>query len=265
MKGMQRLWLAAAAGAFAIAGCGDSTGPGGTPIEDEWRDNLEAGEVIEIRGVNGGISATAAPGSEAVVSFTIQGVNDDPATVTVEVVEHAGGVTICAVYPDVPGQPVNVCAPGSEYRMSVQDNDVQVTFTVTVPAGVTFVGRTINGGVTGTDLESNAFVSTVNGTLTVSTTQLADATTVNGSITASIGRTNPDRDLPFTTVNGSVTVTVPAAMNADARLTTVSGDVSSDFPLTQGPIGVWTATLGSGGRLLALTTVNGDATLRRGS
>ena len=252
-----------AAGAALLA-CGDSTGPGGSIIEDDWSGQMDAGDVLEIRGVNGGISASAAAGSEAVVSFTLQGQDDDPATVTVQVVEHAGGVTICAVYPDVPGQPTNVCAPGSEYRMSVQDNDVQVTFTVTVPAGVTFVGKTVNGGVSGDDLESNAIVSTVNGLLNVSTTQMADATTVNGSITVVIGMANWDRDLPFTAVNGNVTVVVPAATNAEARLVTVNGDVTSDFPLTEFAPGDWRGTLGSGGRTLALTTVNGNVTLNSG-
>jgi len=265
MKTTNALWIAAA-GAIAFAGCSDSTGPGdGTPIDGEWRGSMDAGDVLEIRGVNGSILASAAAGAEAVVSYTKDGNGDDPDLVIVEVVEHAGGVTICAVYPDVPGQPANVCAPGSEYRMSTQDIDVEVSFTVTVPAGVTFVGRTINGSVVGDDLESNAFVSTVNGSLTVSTTQLADATTVNGSINAAIGGTNPDRDLLFTTVNGTVTVTVPDAINAQARLTAVNGNVSSAFPLTESPAGVWTGTLGSGGRLLSLTTVNGDAVLRRGS
>ena len=30
--------------------------------------------------------------------------------------------------------------------MNVRDNDVTVTFTVHVPAGVRFAGRTVNGG-----------------------------------------------------------------------------------------------------------------------
>ena len=259
-----RVTLSLLAAGVALLACGDSTGPGGIPIEDEWSGQMEAGDVLEILGVNGGISATAAPGSEATVSFTKQGIGDDPASVTGEVVEHAGGVTICAVYPDVPGQPANECAVGGGH-MSVQDNDVQVTFTVTVPAGVTFEGWTVNGGVTADDLESDASLWTVNGSLIVSTTQLADATTVNGSITAVIGQATPNRDLPFTAVNGNVTVTVPAATNAEARLVTVSGNVNSDFTLTEFAPGDWRGTLGSGGRALTLTTVNGNVTLIRGS
>ncbi len=53
----------------------------------------------------------------------------------IEVVTHAGGVTICAVYPEVPGELPNVCVPGSNSRMNTRDNDVEVTSWVVVPAG----------------------------------------------------------------------------------------------------------------------------------
>ena len=45
-------------------------------------------------------------------------------------------MTICAAYPDVPGQPANGCLPGDEGSTHVEDNDVRVDFTVSVPAGV---------------------------------------------------------------------------------------------------------------------------------
>ncbi len=259
------LTLSLAAAAIAVAGCGDSTGPGGVPIDDEWRGQMAAGDVLEIKGVNGGVIASAAAGTEAVVTTTRRGTQSDPATVTVEVVEHAGGVTICAVYPDVPGQAPNECLPGNQGTMNVQNNDVEVTFTVSVPAGVIFVGKTVNGGLTATSLASDAYLTTVNGSVSVSTTQLATALTVNGSVTAAIGLATPDEDLSFTAVNGPVAVTVPAAINAEVRAATANGSVTSDFTLNQFAPGDWRGTLGSGGRLLTLTTVNGDVTLSSGS
>ena len=67
-----------------------------------------------------------------------EGPQERPAEVKIEVVEHAGGVTICAVYPSS-GAP-NECKPGKGGRMNVRDNDVNVEFKVSVPAGVRFVG-----------------------------------------------------------------------------------------------------------------------------
>ena len=60
---------------------------------------------------------------------------------------HAGGVTICAVYPSRDARKPNECPPGDGGRMNVQNNDVSVRFTVRVPAGVTFVGKTVNGEI----------------------------------------------------------------------------------------------------------------------
>lgn len=246
-----------------VAGCGDSTGPG--ELAFEWSGQIAQGDQLEIKGINGAIEVTLASGSTTEVRAHKRADRSDPDSVTVEVVEYAGGITICAVYPDVPGQPANECLPGDQGHMSVQDNDVQVNFTVLLPAGVVLAGRTINGAVTADELLSSAFVSTINGDVRVSTTQLALASTVNGSVTASVGLITWDRDLTFSSVNGNVEVEVSPATNAEVRASTANGAVSSEFTevVQVGP-GDWRGTLGSGGRLLTVATVNGNVSLLRG-
>lgn len=260
-RSAQAVSLTLLAAVFMLA-CGESTGPGEVALE--WSGQVAQGDELEIKGINGNIEVTLAAGSIASVTAFRQGDQNDPDSVTVEVVEHARGVTICAVYPDVLGQLPNECLPGDEGHVSAQNNDVQVTFTVLLPAGVVLSASTINGTVTADDLLSNAFVSTINGDLRVSTTQLALASTVNGSVDAAIGLITWDRDLTFSSVNGNVTVEVPAATNAEARATTANGSMSSDFTLVEVAPGDWRGTLGSGGRLLRLATVNGNVVLRQG-
>lgn len=246
-----------------VTGCGDSTGPG--DLTFEWSGQIAQGDQLEIKGINGDIEVTLAAGSQAEVRAYKRGDRSDPDSVTVEVVEYDGGVTVCAVYPDVPGQPANECLPGDQGHMSVQDNDVEVNFVVLLPAGVVLRGNTINGSVTADDLLSNAFVSTVNGDLRVTTTQLARASTVNGSVTAAVGLVTWDRDLTFSSVNGNVDVEVPAGTNAVVHLTTANGNLSSEFSeVVQVSTGVWQGTLGSGGRELTVASVNGDVQLLRG-
>ena len=63
-----------------------------------------------------------------------------------------------------------------------RNNDVKVDFTVIVPAGVAFVGRTVNGGVKAIDLTGDVEARTVNGNITLATGGYARAKTVNGSI-----------------------------------------------------------------------------------
>src|SRR5438034_5148693 len=128
----------------------------------QWHGPLNAGQSIEIRGINGDVRATASSTSEVEVTAARSARRSNPADVRIEVVPHAGGVTICAVYPTVSGREPNTCEPGGGGHSEVRDNDTQVHFVVSVPPGVTFVGRTVNGDVDGEGLQGDAEVHTVN-------------------------------------------------------------------------------------------------------
>ena len=236
---------------------------GSSPFE--WRGTVLQGSAIEIKGVNGDISAEPAAGAEVEVTAVRTARRSDPNSVQLDVVQHADGVTICAVYPDAGGRP-NECRPGNEGRMNVRDNDVQVAFTVKVPAGVRFVGRTVNGDVTTGALTAPVAIRTVNGQVEFSTTGYGDASTVNGSIRGSMGSTLWNGELSFTTVNGSITLDLPADASTDVRVRTVNGDITTDFPLTvSGRFSrrSLNGTIGGGGRTLELETVNGSIRLNR--
>jgi len=238
----------------------------------QWRGRLAPGKTLEIKGVNGAIDASAASGDEVEVLATKRAHRSDPESVRVQVVEHAQGVTVCAVYPDADGRH-NECAPGRGGHMSTHDNDVEVHFTVRVPSGVALAARTVNGEVEATGLEGDVDVTTVNGSVQVSTSGRAEAQTVNGSIRARAGRADGNADSAFKTVNGSITLSLPpdTAVNVDAR--TVNGEITTDFALTltgtvksgPGRPRRLSGTIGGGGRSLELETVNGSIHLRKSS
>jgi DUF4097 and DUF4098 domain-containing protein YvlB len=237
-----------------------------TAQDFRWTGRLAQGRTVEIRGVNGDVDVTLASGAEVEVTAVKRARDDDPATVKVEAIEHAGGVTICAVYPDRRGR--NRCAPGEGYRMNTEDNDVQVHFTVRLPAGVKLDAETVNGGIEATGLRSDVEAETVNGGIEVSTTGLARGETVNGGVKVALGRADWTGSWQFETVNGSIEVTLPADASLRVEAETVNGDISTDFPLTVqgrfGPRSV-TGTIGGGGRDLELSTVNGSIRLRKAS
>lgn len=236
-------------------------------VTSEWRGQIAPGQQVEIKGVVGDLTAVRAAGSELVVTSTRVGQPDEVAAVRVEVVPHALGVTICAVYPDVPGQAPNSCQPGAAGNLSAWDGGeglAAVDFTVQVPDGVTLVGKILAGSLQAAGLRSNAFLNTLSGDVRVSTTRLATAKTMSGSIVASIGLPDWGRDLEFTSMSGDVQVTVPAATNAEVRASARAGTISSDFPLSGSVTGDMQGTIGSGGPTLRLTTLGGDITLRRG-
>jgi DUF4097 and DUF4098 domain-containing protein YvlB len=234
--------------------------------EFRWHGRIAAGKSIEIKGVNGDVSAVAGSG-ETEVTAVKRAKRSDPDEVKIEVVEHADGVTICAVYPS-DGRRENTCEPGEGGHVNTRDNDVSVYFTVRVPAGVKFIGKTVNGEVEAANLASDVDAVTVNGSIRISTSGFAEATTVNGSIVASMGRANWTEGLEFRTVNGGITLDLPASLSTEVSASTVNGDILSDFPLTVmgrlGPRRVH-GTIGGGGRELSLTTVNGSIKLRKGS
>lgn len=242
---------------------------GATPAmaqEDfRWSGGLDSGDAVEVRNVNGRIEAVAGSGNRVVVTAVKrEGRKGDPGDVTFDVVEHAGGVTICAMYPDRPGKPENRCAPGDS-RQNVRDNDTRVDFRIEVPSGVNLVAGTVNGDVDVRRVAGDVRASTVNGDVDVESGGNAEASTVNGSVRAAMAG-DLESDLRFSTVNGSLEVSLPAGANADVDAATVNGSLESDFPLTvQGRFSNrrMQGTIGDGGHRLKLETVNGGIRIRR--
>jgi hypothetical protein len=239
----------------------------GTSAQDfNWRGRIGRGRMIEIKGVNGGITAVGTSGTEVRVTAIKSAEDDDPEEVEIEVVEHDDGVTICAVYPTSSRRRPNSCEPAEGGRMNVNDNDVKVEFEVEVPAGVVLVARTVNGGIKATDIESDVRAYTVNGGVTIDANGVVEAKTVNGSIRAAMGSSNWDGDLNFETVNGGITLEIDGDLNAEVSAQTVTGGISTDFPLTvQGRFGPRSVrgVVGRGGRNLGLNTVNGGIQILR--
>jgi hypothetical protein len=233
-----------------------------------WSGAIAQGKAIEIKGVNGSITASAAPGSEVDVEAAKRGRKSDPDEVSIEVIEHAGGVTICAKYPAPYGKEENECGPGDKGNMNTRNNDVEVSFRVRVPAGVRLIARTVNGEIDAEGLRGPVEAMTVNGAVQLSTSSYARAETVNGSIVASVGSATWPDALSFSTVNGRIRITLPAGVNADVRVQTTNGSIETDFPVTmQGRFGRnrLHGTIGKGGQRIEAETVNGNVALRAAS
>src|SRR5262245_11454600 len=238
-----------------------------TAQDFNWKGRIAAGKRLEVKGVNGDVRAVAATGGEAIVTAAKHARRSDPDEVEIRVVEHEDGVTICAVYPTPPrARRENSCEPGDRWHSSTEDNDVTVDFEVQVPAGVEFNGQTVNGEMSAEGLKADVKASTVNGSVRVTTTGLAEASTVNGSVYVEMGRADWSDDLEFTTVNGKITLILPAQLSTEVRASTVNGEIESDYPvLVTGKFGPrrMRGTIGSGGRSLNLSTVNGEIRLRK--
>lgn len=243
--------------------CGDDddgpTGPG--QPEFDWSGTIEAGDQLDVRGVNGSIVATSVAGRGATVTAQIRGNGGDASSVDIQVVTHGDGVTICAIYPDVPGEPPNRCEPGGGEQNA--DSPVTVDFVVEVPADVRYTAVAVNGDLDATGLGRPATLVTVNGSVAVSTASLLSVATVNGSVDATLAAAELDGPWSLATVNGSVAARLRETVDATVTGTVVSGSVVSDFPITETAPGVWNATLGAGGPSIVMSAVNGSLALVR--
>jgi Putative adhesin len=234
-----------------------------------WHGRIAAGKRLEIKGVNGDVRAILTSGAEAMVNAKKHARRSDPDDVEIKVVESDDGITICAVYPTPPrARQENSCEPGDHWHSNTENNDVVVDFDVQVPAGVIFNGQTVNGEMSAEGLKADVRASTVNGSVRVSTTGLAEASTVNGSVYAQMGRADWTDDLEFSTVNGGITLIIPGKLDTEVRASTVNGDIESDWPLTI--TGRFNnrrlrGTIGAGGRGLNLSTVNGEIRIKKGT
>jgi hypothetical protein len=241
--------------------------PGGGTMVYDWSWRLAPGQTLEIEGVNGTIRATGVAGKDVVVHAAKHARRSDPDRVTIEVLEHTDGITLCVHYPDVWGSRSNTCAPHGHSHMSTHDNDVSVDFDVQVPPGVHLVARTVNGEVEAHGLDADAEAHTVNGSVTLETRGRAEATTVNGSVNARLCSMGVSESLDFSTVNGSITLELPEGAGAEVTARNVNGGIETDFPVAVRRAGFMghrlEGAIGRGGPRLDLSTVNGSIHLKK--
>jgi hypothetical protein len=177
-----------------------------------WHGWTPAGQVVEINNIYGNVRAETAAGDEIEV-IALKSGDGDPVDVSIEVVEHKGGVTICAVYPNANADHPFECRPshGGGFRMAAASdseahirwdnggggdvllNDLRVDFLVRLPRHVRFIGRTVDGDVSAHVLE---------------------------------------QDVEAHSVFGDVTVDLDPSSGAEVRGETAMGRVTSEFPLT---------------------------------
>jgi hypothetical protein len=165
--------------------------------EFHWSGKLAADKVVEIKNINGTIEAERASGDEIEVSAEKTGTRAEE--IKIEVVPHADGVTICAIYPHGMFRGSSgPCEPGDGWHPSnVHGDDAKVNFKVRLPENLRFAAQSVNGDVRAEGLGRFVRASTVNGSVHVSTKSWAELSSVNGSIDARMGRAEWTGTLKF--------------------------------------------------------------------
>ncbi len=252
----------------ALTGVGAGTAMAQQEAPFRWTGEVPSGQTLEVRGISGDIRAELASGSTAEVVAEKHGRSSDFDRVEVRTVKDGDRTIVCAVYH--PEDHPDGCEP-SDNHDSWNDGHIRVSvdFTVKLPAGVDFVGRTVSGDVDVQDVRSDVRASTVSGNVDVSTTGKGWGSTVSGDIDVQMASLDW-KDMDFHTVSGDITLRLPGSFAADVDFESLSGDLDSDFPLTittrqHGWVGAHVrGTIGGGGgRSLKVKTVSGDLNIIR--
>jgi hypothetical protein len=194
----------------------------------------------------------------------------DREDVTVQVVEMARGLVVCAVFKGADMQ-----CDESGYRVrndrrrgwDDDDFDASIDITVRLPKGIEVDAHSVSGDVSVNGAEGMVSAVSVSGDVRLETpaARAVTARSVSGDVFVVVNALSGTGDLEFNSVSGDVTLTLPRDLNADLTLRTVSGEIDSDFPLTlNGRMGRnrIEARIGQGGRDLDVHTVSGDLRLR---
>jgi hypothetical protein len=249
------------------------------PVSDtagdfHWTGAVAPNAWVRIHNISGNVRIEPGTGNSVeITGHKIVGHGADPSRVRIMLERSGpsnGDVTVCALWDATD-------SASCDSRFDVfhrhvhwgdNDNDVSVEFIVRLPKGVNIGAKTVNGDIAIRGATGEVESATVNGSVKgESLGGPVSAETVNGDVQITVATIVGQPHLDFRSVNGSLTVYLPAKLGAEVELTTVNGDLESDFPLTMtghldphrehGTIG------GGGGVAVHAETVNGSIALRQ--
>jgi Toastrack DUF4097 len=214
---------------------------------------LAAGGQIHIGNVSGDVTVTGYDGDAVVVKGFKEGADRD--RLDVEDRSAEGRVEIGARYP-------KHCECEASIRFEVQvPRSVKYDFDhiSSVSGNVEVSG--VSGRTPATSVSGEGKVYEVSGAV--------NAKSVSGDVEVAISRLDgAGDDMKFSSVSGSVNVRMPADVDAEVEMSSLSGGIQTDFPIEvtkerYGPRTSARGRLGNGARRLQLSSVSGSLSLRR--
>lgn len=235
----------------------------GNGAEFRWAGRVAAGQLVRVANVTGDVAVTGADVEQVEVVARRRGSAGDREA-RVEVKQHRDGITVCALrneesYCDERGMHED----GNERSWRDRER-ASYDIEVRVPRRMRVSASTVSGDVrvAGTTLEVRA--TTVSGDAIVEDVRAQDGvrvTSVSGDVTARLATLAQGTAMELKSVSGDVALSLPATAGFTLSMSTVSGDLTSDFPLQmRGRFNRRSinATVNNGGSDLDVSTVSGD-------
>lgn len=232
-----------------------------------WDKAVASGGDVSIRNINGDIKVTPSSTGRVSVTGIKRGNSRYFDRIKAEVQETSRGIIVC-VLPDDSDSSCDDRGSRWGSRGDRDWNDVSMDLEVAVPANLRVRAGNVSGDIEITGANGDVEASTVSGDLRMDRLRASSVSghTVSGDIEVRVDAFTGRGDLSFHSVSGNVTLELPRDFAADLSMSTVSGDMNSDFPVTLGNGRMShrriEARIGGGGRRLDVNTVSGDLRLR---
>lgn len=242
-----------------------------TPQDFKWEKALAAGSVVGLHNISGNIDVSLSTSGKVEVTGVRRGRGRYADALTLEVIEHSRGITVCAINKDRE----QTCDEDGlrsrdDRRRRYRDDDWDygdLDIVVKMPKTMRVHAGSVSGNVRITGAEGIVRGSSVSGDVEMRALRATSvrASSVSGDIDVTIDALIGDGDLNFNSVSGNVVAMLPANVDADVSMRSVSGEFDSEFPLTlNGRMNRRSleARIGKGGRMIEVHTVSGDVRLR---
>lgn len=235
----------------------------------DFRKSYEVGQggSISVRNVSGDVIVTGYEGETVLVLGYKEGRDRD----LVQVEDNSAGnkVDVRARYPQNcdcnASIRFEVKVPRGDYKfdaISSVSGDVEVTSVSgdlrvkSISGNVTVKG--VAGAVNASSTSGNVHVGEINGTVSGKST--------SGDVEVEIAQLSGAGDMEFSSTSGNVRVKLPSNLDADVRMSTTTGGLKTDFPLTieepeRGPGRRAAGRVGGGSRNLRLSSTSGSVSL----
>ena len=236
-----------------------------------WEKAIAGGSLVSVHNLNGDVTVTTSTTGKVEVVGKKHGNRRYFEDVTIEVVEHDRGITVCPMFR-------NADMECSERGFRMHDgrrgrgrdndwDDVQIDIEVKVPKGMEVSANSVSGNVDVVGAEGDVRGGSVSGDVRMVNLRATSvrASSVSGNVDVIVDALTGPGPLKFTSVSGNVTAELPRALDADVTMRSVSGNLDSDFALTlNGRMSRHSleARIGKGGRELEVHTVSGNVRLR---
>jgi hypothetical protein len=213
---------------------------------------IGAGGSVNIRNVSGNVIVTGYDGDAIMVSAFKEGRDRDQ--VEVEDQSNENRLYLEARYP-------RECNCNASIRLELR-----------VPRAINYNFdqiSTASGNIEINSVRGQMRVSTASGDVEVrNVSGEVSARSASGDVDVEITSLEGTGNMKFASASGDVNVRLPASLDADVKLSTISGSVKTDFPIEvrhprYGPGSNASGRLGGGSRTLHISSASGDVSLMK--